>query len=542
MGAAVAIDVLGTLRIGALDGRRLEVGGPMRRRLLGLLVARRGLETRSEWLIDALWDGRPPAGAAATLQSHVAHVRRVLEPGRPAGAEPSVLVSAQRGYLLVAQAVDVDADRVVELVHRAEGQHPEHALVTLERALGMFRGDPYEDLADVEAVAAERARLSELHMVAVDGRLDALRALGRFEQLRTAAADAMSRDPLSERPVVAYAESLAAAGRSAEALRALHGYRRHLAEQTGIDPSPRLGDTERGILAGTFSGATRLAGPVPVAPQVRYATAADGVSIAYQSIGDGPVFVAVPPLAQNIEICWHDHQHRRLIERAAERCRFVHFDKRGTGMSDRTADFTLERRIGDFLAVLDAAGVERGVVCGVSEAGPLAIAFTAAHPDRVTGLYLVNTLARALTADDYPIGVTPAEYQAVTHEWESAWGGDDGRILDWFAPSRRHDLTYAAWFGHYMRQSCSPGTLAAINRANASIDVRHLLGSITVPTVVAHRAGDRVTPIAWGRHLAQHIPGAEFRQIDGDDHLPWVGDTWTDIIDHGIEFAHRTAP
>jgi pimeloyl-ACP methyl ester carboxylesterase/DNA-binding SARP family transcriptional activator len=543
----VALDVLGTLRVSTAEVGVAEVGGPMQRKLLGLLAVRRGLETRAEWLVDALWDGQPSRSAATTLQSHVAHLRRVLEPNRQPGSEPAVLVTVPGGYLLVAQQVEVDADRVVELVRRAHDLAAVEALPLVERALSLFRGAPYEELAGVEAVAAEAARLNEVRMAAIGLHLDALRELGRVEELCSAAAEAHTLDPQREGPALAFAAALALAGRSPEALRVLHRFRRELAIQTGLDPSSAIDRLEAQILAGDAaasqpstlrrSGGANTPASVIATPPLRYATAADGVAIAYQSIGDGPAFVAVPPLAQNIEICWQDQQHRRLIERAAERCRFVHFDKRGSGMSDRAADFTMERRIGDFLAVLDAAGVERGVVCGVSEAGPLAVAFAVAYPERVAGLYLVNTLARSLVADDYPIGVTAAEYAATTQAWEAAWGADDGRILDWFAPSRRNDVTYAAWFGHYMRQSCSPGTLAEINRANGSIDVRHLLPLVTVPTVVVHRERDRVTPIAWGRFLADQIPGAQFRQVSGRDHLPWVGDNWSDIVDGGVDLT-----
>lgn len=542
----VAIDVLGALRV-HIDGTAVAVDGRVRRRLLGLLVARRGLETRADWLADALWDGHPPEAAAATLHSHIAHLRRRLEPERVAGTEPRVLRTVPGGYLLAAESVDVDADRLVALVREAEGEQPPRALALVEAALALPRGAPYEDLADVVAVEADAARLRELLLTTGDLRLDLLRRLGRFDDLRCAAAAAVASDPLREGPSLVHAEVLAATGRAPEALRVLATLRRNLAEETGLEPSAAIYDAEQRILQAT--GPDTLTGAAvtwpprdrSAPPPLRYAVAPDGVAIAYQEVGQGPAFVAVPPLAQNIEICWQDDQHRRLIERAAARCRFVHFDKRGTGMSDRAAGFTIEDRLGDFLAVLDATGVDRAVVCGVSEAGPLAIAFASAHPDRVEGLYLVNTFARVLVADDYPIGVTAAQYEAVTAEWQSGWGGDDGRILEWFAPTRRGERAYEAWFGHYMRQSCSPGTLAAINRANGKIDVRHLLDRIRAPTVVVHRIGDRVVPVSWGRYLAEHIPGATLRLLDGDDHLPWVGATWTDVIDGGIDLRLATA-
>lgn len=545
----VAIGVLGVLRL-QIDGMPAAgVEGAVRRRLLALLAARRGVETRADWLADALWDGSARDASAATLQSHIAHLRRVIEGERPAGVAPTIVRTVPGGYLLAAEAVDVDADRFVALLRAAQHDSregdSERALDALDSALAMVRGVPYEEFADVPALRPDIAALSELVQVASDLRLEVLERVGRFDELLLHSAEAAEAQPLREGPALALATALAATGRAPEALRTLHALRRRLAEATGLDASPAVSTLEQAILlppAASSPGVDdRDTAGAPVRrsglPRLRYAIAADGVSIAYQEVGRGPAFVAVPPLAQNIEICWQDDQHRRLIERAAERCRFVHFDKRGTGMSDRASEFTLEERLGDFLAVMDAAGVERAVVCGVSEAGPLAIAFAAAHPARVSGLYLVNTFARVVAAPDYPIGVTPDQYAAVTSAWEDSWGIDGGQILEWFAPSRRGDRAYEAWLGHYMRQSCSPGTLRAINRANGSIDVRHLLARLEVPTVVVHRVDDRVTPVAWGRYLAAHIPNATLHEVEGCDHLPWIGDTWREIIDGGVGLA-----
>ena len=316
--------------------------------------------------------------------------------------------------------------------------------------------------------------------------------------------------------------------------------RTRLADELGLEPSPAVADLERRILVqdrtASWGPADPVDAPAPI-PPLRYASAR-GVHIAYQVMGAGPYLVAAPPFAQNIEICWQDRHHRRLLDRLSASCRFVHFDKRGTGMSDRTVSASMDERLDDFGAVLDDIGIDRAVLCGVSEGGPTAIAFAAAHPERVAGLVLINTFARSLWADDYPIGASAETLDVVHRQWVDGWGQDPSPLVEWFAPSLAADPSYCAWLAHYMRQSCSPGTLAEINRANREIDVRSVLADITVPTLVIHRSDDRVCPASWGRYLAERIPGATFVELDGSDHLPWVGENWHEIAD--LAAAHVT--
>lgn len=530
---------MGPLRV-RVAGEPVAIGGRVRRRLLAGLVVRRGSEVRADWLADLVWpEGRSPA----TLHSHVAQLRRLLEPDRADGTHWSVLRTVPGGYLLAAERVDVDVDRLDVALHAATSAgSPAERLARLD-VVKAPRGSAYEEF-DGDAFRAEAARIGEALGRAAEQRLDALLALGRFDEVVVEAADAVAGSPQRERPWLALAIALAETGRSAEAMRRLAEYRRRLIEEAGLDPSPALARLESAIASGAALGeaATNTppeAPPMRSLPSLQYAVR-DGVHIAYQDFGDGPCLVAVPPFAQSVEVCWQDPHHRRLLERAGGRCRFVHFDKRGTGMSDRTAEFGLEERLADFTAVLDASGVERAVLCGVSEAGPLAIAFAVTHPDRVAGLYLVNTFARTTWADDYPVGAPVDRLRAATAAWEAAWGTDARTIASWFAPSLADDETYLAWLAHYMRQACSPGTLATINRANLELDVRHLLADVTAPTVVIHRRDDRVIPIAWGRHLAEGIPGATFVESPGCDHLPWVGEDWHDIIDGAIALAWQT--
>ncbi|MCB0996912.1 MAG: alpha/beta fold hydrolase [Acidimicrobiales bacterium] len=532
---SVRIEVFGGLRM-SVDRRPVVVSGRVRRRLLALLVARRGTTCRAEWLSDLLWDGDPAEARRATLQSHIAHLRRVLEPDRRAGEPWPALRTVSGGYLLAVEHVEVDADDLIAALHLARG-HPDDgvALGLAAGALALVAGPAYDGDRDLEEVLNDATRLDLLAEEAAELRLGLLARLGRHDEVIEHARPLVVAHPTRELARRLLADALGAVGRRAEALRELHTYRTALGEETGLEPSQEIATLERELLDAGRNSA--LGSGLPPTP-LRYADR-DGVHICYQVVGEGPAVVAVPPFAQNIELCWQDHHHRRLLERAAQRVTFVHFDKRGTGTSDRAANLDFDERLQDFEAVLDDAGIERAVLCGVSEAGPLAVAFANRHPERVAGLYLVNTFARTLVAPDYPIGIPGELFAAVTSSWERAWGRDPRTIAQSFAPSLVDDEAYLAWLGHYMRQSCSPGTLSRINAANAEIDVRPLLATITAPTVVTHRIGDRVAPIAWGRYLADHIPNATFVESPGADHLPWIGDDWPDIVDRLAELAER---
>lgn len=537
----VRIDVLGPLRV-HVDGLPVAVDGERRRRLLAALVARRGAECSADWLVDVTWDGRSTPAAIATLQSHVAHLRRLLEPGRVAGTPWRVVQGASNGYSLAAEQVDVDADRLIAAVQASRGADDDEAVSLIDAALTGVRGEAFGTLGALPAIVGAATALDELVITAREIRLAALVRSGRHAEAIESARALVVAHPLRESNWAELATAQAHIGQQAEALRSLAHLREILRDELGIDPSPAVAALELRVLRQELHDRPRpVSSSTATVPATVYAASDDGVHIAYQMLGSGPALVAAPPLAQNIEICWQDPNHRRLLEHAARRCTFVHFDKRGTGMSDRVVDLTLQRRLRDFETVLDDARIERAVLAGVSEAGPLAIAFAAAHPERVAGLVLINTFARATWAPDHPIGTPPEAYAAVTAAWEAGWGRDATGVVDWFAPSMRDDRDYRAWLAHYMRQSCSPGTLRSINEANGLIDVRPLLADIAVPALVIHRADDRVCGLAHGRHLAAAIPGAELMVVPGADHLPWIGDTWRHVVDAALDFTERVS-
>jgi pimeloyl-ACP methyl ester carboxylesterase len=262
-------------------------------------------------------------------------------------------------------------------------------------------------------------------------------------------------------------------------------------------------------------------------PATRYARAGDGLSIAYQVIGSGPPdLVWVPGWISHVEVAWEEPTMARFFERLASFSRLILFDKRGTGMSDRVPESmlpTLETRMDDVRSVCDAIGSERSALFGVSEGAPMCAMFAATYPERTAAIILFGGYARRKVAPDYSSGISAEHHDAFLESIARDWGGPVG--LDERAPSRRGDPRFRENWARLLRLGASPGAALALTRMNAEIDVRPLLPSIRVPTLVLHRAGDQVIPLAAGRYLAERIPDASFVELAGDDHLPWIGDT-----------------
>ncbi|SER75472.1 Adenylate cyclase, class 3 [Pedococcus cremeus] len=260
-------------------------------------------------------------------------------------------------------------------------------------------------------------------------------------------------------------------------------------------------------------------------PQTRYARSGD-VSIAYQVVGEGPHDVVVAPgFISHVELSWEQPALRRFLTRLAAFSRLVVFDKRGTGLSDPVASApTLEERADDLRAVMDAAGMERAAVLGISEGGTMALMFAAGHPERTSALVLYGTWARLGAAPDYPEGVDP-ELLAGLVRLVDRWGTGVG--LSAWAPSRRDDQQLRDWWGRLQRSSASPAMARTLFSSYPDLDARCLLPTIQAPALVLHRRGDQMVPLALGRYLAAHLPHARLVELPGDDHLFFVGDTDT---------------
>jgi class 3 adenylate cyclase len=252
---------------------------------------------------------------------------------------------------------------------------------------------------------------------------------------------------------------------------------------------------------------------------IHYATSADGTSIAWTRFGSGDVDVAwLGGFVAHLEIASEQPQAARFFARLGAFARVVMYDKRGQGLSDRPERAgTLEEHADDLLAVMDAAGFDRPALVGVSEGGPAAIVFAAAHPDRLSKLVLYGTYARFLAADDYPLGRPPEMLDGLRSAVFANWG--EPLALDAFAPSMVGDPAFEAWWARLLRHGISRTGMEHFLYTVGELDVRGALSSIAVPTTVLCHNPDTMTPFAWSEYLAEHIDGATLVDLGPGDHL-----------------------
>jgi pimeloyl-ACP methyl ester carboxylesterase len=268
--------------------------------------------------------------------------------------------------------------------------------------------------------------------------------------------------------------------------------------------------------------------------QTRYAKSGE-VNIAYQVMGQGQLdLVLVPGWVSHLDYAWEEPRLARLYRRLASFSRLILFDKRGTGLSDRVPDLpTLEQRMDDVRAVMDAVGSERAAIFGISEGGPMSGLFAATYPNRTSALVLYGTYATRRRDADYPYAPTREErtrwFAQIERDWADAAG------IETFAPTAAGDELFRQWYGTYLRVGASPGAALALARMNWQIDIRRVLPTIRVPTLVLHRSHDQAVSIEEGRYIAERIPGAKFVALAGEDHLLWVGDTGP-VLDEVEEF------
>lgn len=248
---------------------------------------------------------------------------------------------------------------------------------------------------------------------------------------------------------------------------------------------------------------------------------ARGARLAWQVWGDGPANVlAIPPLAQNIEAAWEWPWIADMLERFGSFSRYAHFDKRGTGASDHQSRIPgLDERVDDVRAVMDAAGFDSAHLFVQSDGGPMALMYAHTYPDRVDSVILFGSGAYMV-----PPGVTDEQWVEARDRRVAEWGTPQSRMVDDFAPSQAANQEYRSWHQRYERQAASTDSLRDLVDVISEMDVREILPSIDVPTLVIHRTGDQRVSVDLGRELAREIPGARLLELPGDDHFAYVGD------------------
>jgi pimeloyl-ACP methyl ester carboxylesterase len=261
-------------------------------------------------------------------------------------------------------------------------------------------------------------------------------------------------------------------------------------------------------------------------PKTQYAKSGR-VHIAYQVLGEGPLdLVWTPGWISHVELLWEMPAAARFFRHLASFGRLILFDKRGTGLSDAVPVDqlpTLEQRMDDVRAVMDAAGSEIAALLGLSEGGPMSLLFAATYPQRTRALVIISSFARIARAPDYEFGTDADAFDRYLERLDRDWGTGFGfRAL---FPGQADDEGMRQWWARFQRLAASPGASAALQRMTFATDVRSVLPTIRVPTLILHRTGDRFVPVEHGRYMAKHIPGVRYVELAGDDHIPYLGES-----------------
>jgi len=539
--------VLGPLEVFA-GGRSLSVGGSRTRAVLALLLLNANRVVSADRLMQELWPQLAPDRAAANLQVRLSELRKAL---RTVG-EADRLETRPPGYVLRVTAGELDLRAFEQLAARGRdalaGGDAETAVRVLDEALSLWRGSALADIDGVQFAGAEQARLEEERLGTLESKLDALLACGRHRETIAQLESLTTKHPLRERFWHQRLLALYRSGRQADALRAFRELRSTLVDQLGIEPGPELRDLEARILRQDSTleyRRSRQSGRddrTPPPPQTHYAQSG-GVHIAYQVLGDGERDVLfVPGLMSHVELAWEDPGTVAFYRRLASLGRLILFDKRETGLSDRSpGDSSLEERIEDVQAVMNAVSSDRAVVFGYSEGAPMSILFTATYPEKVSSLILGSAFARWFPAPDYPCGpgaekVYAAMKDIATHRW------GQGATIDWFLPSRSDSPQARRALARFERMAISPSAYLRMIRMIREIDVRAALSAIHVPTLVIKRLGDRINPPFYGRYLASHIAGARHVEQPGDHVLRFAEREELDALFAEIEDFLATPP
>jgi DNA-binding SARP family transcriptional activator/pimeloyl-ACP methyl ester carboxylesterase len=532
----VQVRLLGPVEVYDDEGRPRAIGAAKERSLVATLALAAGQAVTADALIWALWGEDPPRVARKTLQTYVWNLRQAF------GAE--CLVTDPVGYRLVVSADDVDVHRFRALVRAGDEARrsgdAEAARAALHDALALWRGPPFAGVAQQTGLAGEGVRLEQERLAVVEARVAADLEAGLHDDLVPELEQLVVEHPFRERLWGHLMVALYRCGRQSDALAAYQRARTLLREELGLEPGGELQRLEAAVLAQALdpphgAAGTRVVGLRP--SPVRYAKTRDGVSIAYQVAGSGPLdILSIPGYIHHLDIWWNAPTDR-LVRTLTAAGRLLVYDKRGIGLSDRPEEIGLDGWLEDALAVLDAAGSEQAVLLGVSGGALTALQLAAAHPERVRALVVFDGFARQLAAPDYEIGHDPALVDAYVQVLEAGWG--TGVELSSAAPSLADDTRVKDYWARYQRLSASPAAAMRYLRATVEADVREVLDQVRVPTLVLHAERDVLVPVAQGKYVADHIAGAEFVALDSDVHLICVSDVAAELGDHIRAFLRR---
>jgi DNA-binding SARP family transcriptional activator/pimeloyl-ACP methyl ester carboxylesterase len=479
------------------------------RALLTALLARSGEVVSVDRLADLLWGDAQPADPVSALHSLVSRLRRMLG--------PEVLATRPPGYALRPDKVEIDAVRFENLLDQARQAPPAVTVSLLDEALGLWRGTAFAEFADTDVARLAAIRLTEARLAAVEARAAALLECDRPAEALPSLEAFVAEQPLRERGRVLLMRALYELGRQADALQSYQAYKDHLADELGLEPSEPIRRLELEILRHEVPGTP--ADPPPLAGLRASYTSAGDRTIAYAQIGTGPPLIALPAWVSSIEVVASGRDPRSsLLQRLAGHTRLTLYDRYGTGLSRDgvPSDYGLESSITELAAVVRRIG-GRASLLAMSQAGPVAIACAARHPELVDRLIFFGTYASG------PSTFTHTDLNRTMADMVRAhWGLGSRLMADLYRPGASDAA--ALHFAQVLRDSAPREVAAGYLEAVYGIDVSALLPQITAPSLVLHYNRDRVVPFAGARQLATALPNAHLIPLDGPYHLPDAAD------------------
>ena len=510
--------------------------GAKQRLLLATLILHAPRVVSADRLVDVLWGEHLPDDPAGALRTQISRLRALLT---EAGGEGLLVRGDVPGYRLTPGPDQLDVTVFEQLVSRARSvSAPQRALALADDALALWRDDAYVEFRELPHFLGEAARLNQLRNSVQERRVECLLAVGRTGEAVAAAEDLILADPLSERHRALAMQALYQAGRQHDALAAFQDYRRLLSTELGLDPSPALREMERQIIQHAAPPQAPVAGvaaytlEVVHAPQVvpgsepsqdiRFAASADGVRLAYATVGSGPPLVKAANWLNHLEFDWESPVWRRLFRELAARRTFIRYDERGSGLSDRDpVDMSLDAWVLDLECIVDACGLDRFPLLGISQGCAVCIEYAARHPERVSGLILHGGYAAGWRADPSfgpaEIARRDASIEIVRHGWGEDTPAYRQMFTQTFIPGG--NAAEIEWFNELQRRTVSPAMAARFMETFAYIDVRARLAEVRAPTLVLHSRGDARIHFEKGRELAMGIPGARFVLLESENHL-----------------------
>ncbi len=512
------------------DGSGIEVTSRRQRQLLAVLALRRGSIVSVDRIAELLWGDEAPVEPSPTVQTNVSRLRRLLR-------DPIEVATAPGGYRLTCPAGAVDVGHFEDLVARSRSVASADAVESAAEALALWRGLPFPDL-DHPDLEAERQRLQEMRLETVEIYAEGLCERGRHGEAIEVADAHVREHRHRERSVATLMRSLYATGRQVEALQAFAQLRRRLLDDLGVDPSPPLQELELAILHQsvdntpppvaaitpvTLGSATGAGSPRPhrLEQQIRFCTAEGGTRIAYATSGEGPVLVMAANWMTHVDGDWESPVWRHWLEALSAGRRLVRYDERGCGLSDWDVDrFSFEAWVDDLEMVVDALGLDRFPLLGISQGGAVAIAYAVRHPERDSALVLCGAygrgrMVRATTEEQRREAALHLELARV------GWGSDDPAFRQVFTSQFMPDGTLDQWaaFNELQRRTTSPENAVRFMEIFGAIDVTGIAPDVACPTLMLHSRHELRVPLESARELAALIPDSRLVLLPSRNHI-----------------------